>query len=98
MDTIILKGVFNILSTHIYVRLDIAQPYHTVFVFCSVRCVALCSLGIWLCEELAHGTQHPQIKDALNVICVTLKVSRNTVMSKHLFLFCVDVCSSEIHD
>uniref|UniRef100_A0A3P9MF11 Ral GTPase activating protein, alpha subunit 1 (catalytic) n=1 Tax=Oryzias latipes TaxID=8090 RepID=A0A3P9MF11_ORYLA len=39
------------------------------------RCVALCSLGIWLCEELAHGTQHPQIKDALNVICVTLKVS-----------------------
>lgn len=40
------------------------------------RCVALCSLGIWLCEELAHGTQHPQIKDALNVICVTLKVSR----------------------
>lgn len=44
------------------------------------RCVALCSLGIWLCEELAHGTQHPQIKDALNVICVTLKVSR--VLSK----------------
>lgn len=40
-----------------------------------VRCVALCSLGIWLCEELAHGTLHPQIKDALNVICVTLKVS-----------------------
>uniref|UniRef100_A0A8C6PW25 Ral GTPase activating protein catalytic subunit alpha 1 n=1 Tax=Nothobranchius furzeri TaxID=105023 RepID=A0A8C6PW25_NOTFU len=38
------------------------------------RCVALCSLGIWLCEELSHGTEHPQIKDALNVICVTLKV------------------------
>uniref|UniRef100_A0A8C4NXG7 Ral GTPase activating protein catalytic subunit alpha 1 n=1 Tax=Dicentrarchus labrax TaxID=13489 RepID=A0A8C4NXG7_DICLA len=44
------------------------------------RCVALCSLGIWLCEELAHGTQHPQIKDALNVICVTLKVSHNAVL------------------
>lgn len=43
--------------------------------FC-VRCVALCSLGIWLCEELAHETRHPQIKDALNVICVTLKVSQ----------------------
>lgn len=41
----------------------------------SIRCVALCSLGIWLCEELAHGTHHPEIKDALNVICVTLKVS-----------------------
>ncbi|XP_073725305.1 ral GTPase-activating protein subunit alpha-1 isoform X8 [Misgurnus anguillicaudatus] len=43
------------------------------------RCVALCSLGIWLCEELVHGTQHPQIKEALNVICVTLKFSNKTV-------------------
>ncbi|XP_029316260.1 ral GTPase-activating protein subunit alpha-1 isoform X5 [Cottoperca gobio] len=43
------------------------------------RCVALCSLGIWLCEELAHGTEHPQIKDALNVICVTLKYSNKNV-------------------
>uniref|UniRef100_A0A7N8X3A5 Ral GTPase activating protein catalytic subunit alpha 1 n=1 Tax=Mastacembelus armatus TaxID=205130 RepID=A0A7N8X3A5_9TELE len=42
-------------------------------------CVALCSLGIWLCEELAHGTQHPQIKDALNVICVTLKYPNKSV-------------------
>ncbi|XP_078262687.1 ral GTPase-activating protein subunit alpha-1 isoform X5 [Rhinoraja longicauda] len=43
------------------------------------RCVALCSLGIWLCEELVHGTQHPQIKDALNVICVTLKFPNKAV-------------------
>uniref|UniRef100_A0A671KFV5 Ral GTPase-activating protein subunit alpha-1-like n=1 Tax=Sinocyclocheilus anshuiensis TaxID=1608454 RepID=A0A671KFV5_9TELE len=43
------------------------------------RSVALCSLGIWLCEELVHGTQHPQIKEALNVICVTLKFSNKTV-------------------
>ncbi|XP_029568995.1 ral GTPase-activating protein subunit alpha-1 isoform X2 [Salmo trutta] len=43
------------------------------------RCVALCSLGIWLCEELVHGTQHPQIKEALNVICVTLKFPNKTV-------------------
>ncbi|XP_043119758.1 ral GTPase-activating protein subunit alpha-1 isoform X8 [Puntigrus tetrazona] len=43
------------------------------------RCVALCSLGVWLCEELVHGTQHPQIKEALNVICVTLKFSNKTV-------------------
>lgn len=54
---------------------------HTMFVyFCFLRCVALCSLGIWLCEELTHGTQHPQIKDALNVICVTLKVSLNPAL------------------
>ncbi|XP_047197540.1 ral GTPase-activating protein subunit alpha-1 isoform X7 [Hippoglossus stenolepis] len=43
------------------------------------RCVALCSLGVWLCEELAHGTQHPQIKDALNVLCVTLKYPNKSV-------------------
>ncbi|XP_069029128.1 ral GTPase-activating protein subunit alpha-1 isoform X3 [Embiotoca jacksoni] len=43
------------------------------------RCVALCSLGIWLCEELVHGTQHPQIKEALNVICVTLKYPNKNV-------------------
>ncbi|XP_053701668.1 ral GTPase-activating protein subunit alpha-1 isoform X3 [Synchiropus splendidus] len=43
------------------------------------RCVALCSLGIWLCEELAHGTQHPQIKVALNVVCVTLKYPNKNV-------------------
>ncbi|XP_055087319.1 ral GTPase-activating protein subunit alpha-1 isoform X2 [Periophthalmus magnuspinnatus] len=43
------------------------------------RCVALCSLGIWLCEELAHGTHHPQIKEALNVICVTLKYPNKNV-------------------
>ncbi|XP_041668548.1 ral GTPase-activating protein subunit alpha-1 isoform X5 [Cheilinus undulatus] len=43
------------------------------------RCVALCSLGIWMCEELVHGTQHPQIKDALNVLCVTLKYPNKNV-------------------
>ncbi|XP_013877827.1 ral GTPase-activating protein subunit alpha-1 isoform X5 [Austrofundulus limnaeus] len=43
------------------------------------RCVALCSLGIWLCEELVHGTEHPQIKVALNVICVTLKYPNKNV-------------------
>uniref|UniRef100_A0ACB8G4F2 Uncharacterized protein n=1 Tax=Sphaerodactylus townsendi TaxID=933632 RepID=A0ACB8G4F2_9SAUR len=39
------------------------------------RCVALCSLGIWICEELVHESHHPQIKEALNVICASLKVS-----------------------
>eukprot|EP00062_Callorhinchus_milii_P008797 gi/632951869/ref/XP_007891535.1/ PREDICTED: ral GTPase-activating protein subunit alpha-1 isoform X3 [Callorhinchus milii] len=43
------------------------------------RCVALCSLGIWLCEELVHDTQHPHIKEALNVICVTLKFPNKAV-------------------
>uniref|UniRef100_UPI00358E6671 ral GTPase-activating protein subunit alpha-1-like isoform X2 n=1 Tax=Myxine glutinosa TaxID=7769 RepID=UPI00358E6671 len=45
----------------------------------SARCIALCNLGIWICEELAHQTQHINIKDALNVIGVSLKFSNNTV-------------------
>ncbi|XP_038612110.1 ral GTPase-activating protein subunit alpha-1 isoform X6 [Tachyglossus aculeatus] len=43
------------------------------------RCVALCSLGIWVCEELVHESHHPQIKEALNVICVSLKFPNKTV-------------------
>nr|XP_019605996.1 PREDICTED: ral GTPase-activating protein subunit alpha-1 isoform X19 [Rhinolophus sinicus] len=43
------------------------------------RCVALCSLGIWICEELVHESHHPQIKEALNVICVSLKFTNKTV-------------------
>ncbi|XP_023440590.1 ral GTPase-activating protein subunit alpha-1 isoform X2 [Dasypus novemcinctus] len=43
------------------------------------RCVALCNLGIWICEELVHESHHPQIKEALNVICVSLKFTNKTV-------------------
>nr|DBA14266.1 TPA: hypothetical protein GDO54_005260 [Pyxicephalus adspersus] len=43
------------------------------------RCVALCSLGIWMCEELVNQTYHPQIKEALNVICVSLKFPNKVV-------------------
>ncbi|KAJ8290298.1 hypothetical protein GJAV_G00011080 [Gymnothorax javanicus] len=60
------------------------------------RCVALCSLGIWLSEELMHDTQLPQIKEALNVICVTLKFPNKTVALiasdiLHLLINYVDV-------
>ncbi|XP_069588142.1 ral GTPase-activating protein subunit alpha-1 isoform X3 [Ranitomeya imitator] len=43
------------------------------------RCVALCSLGIWMCEELVNQTRHPQIKEALNVISVSLKFPNKVV-------------------
>ncbi|XP_078720544.1 ral GTPase-activating protein subunit alpha-1-like isoform X2 [Lampetra fluviatilis] len=39
----------------------------------SARCIALCNVGIWMCEELAHATKHSLIKEALNVIGATLK-------------------------
>lgn len=42
-------------------------------VFC--RCVAICSLGVWVCEELGQQKIHHQVNDAINVLGVTLKVS-----------------------
>ncbi|KAM9683037.1 ral GTPase-activating protein subunit alpha-2 isoform 1-T1 [Dama dama] len=43
------------------------------------RCIAICSLGIWICEELAQGTSHPQLQEAVNVIGVTLKFPNKIV-------------------
>ncbi|XP_063299789.1 ral GTPase-activating protein subunit alpha-2 isoform X1 [Pelobates fuscus] len=45
----------------------------------GARCIAICCLGVWICEELVENTNHPQIKDAINVIGVTLKFSNKTV-------------------
>uniref|UniRef100_A0ACB8EBX7 Ral GTPase-activating protein subunit alpha-2 n=1 Tax=Sphaerodactylus townsendi TaxID=933632 RepID=A0ACB8EBX7_9SAUR len=39
----------------------------------AARCLALCCLGLWICEELTQCTNHPQVKDAINVLGVTLK-------------------------
>ncbi|XP_077165864.1 ral GTPase-activating protein subunit alpha-2 isoform X2 [Paroedura picta] len=39
----------------------------------AARCLALCCLGLWICEELMKCTNHPQVKDAINVLGVTLK-------------------------
>lgn len=43
------------------------------------RCIAICSLGVWICEELAQCTSHPQVKEAINVIGVTLKFPNKVV-------------------
>uniref|UniRef100_A0A8C5SYY2 Ral GTPase activating protein catalytic subunit alpha 2 n=2 Tax=Laticauda laticaudata TaxID=8630 RepID=A0A8C5SYY2_LATLA len=43
------------------------------------RYLALCCLGIWICEELVHCTNHPQVKDAINVCGVTLKFSNKQI-------------------
>ncbi|XP_053430221.1 ral GTPase-activating protein subunit alpha-2 isoform X2 [Nycticebus coucang] len=45
----------------------------------SARCISVCSLGVWICEELAQCTRHPQVKEAINVIGVTLKFPNKTV-------------------
>ncbi|XP_025057749.1 ral GTPase-activating protein subunit alpha-2 isoform X1 [Alligator sinensis] len=45
----------------------------------AARCIAVCCLGVWICEELTQCTNHPQVKDAINVIGVTLKFSNKLV-------------------
>lgn len=45
------------------------------FFFSRSRCIAVCSLGLWVCEELMQANIHDQVKDAINVLGVTLKVS-----------------------
>uniref|UniRef100_A0A672S0A6 Ral GTPase activating protein catalytic subunit alpha 2 n=1 Tax=Sinocyclocheilus grahami TaxID=75366 RepID=A0A672S0A6_SINGR len=43
------------------------------------RCVAICSLGLWVCEELRQTETHHQVKDAINVLGVTLKFGNKVV-------------------
>ncbi|XP_074720183.1 ral GTPase-activating protein subunit alpha-2 isoform X2 [Strix uralensis] len=45
----------------------------------AARCIAICGLGVWICEELMQCTNHPQVKEAINVIGVTLKFSNKLV-------------------
>ncbi|NWU24698.1 RGPA2 protein, partial [Dyaphorophyia castanea] len=45
----------------------------------AARCIAICGLGVWVCEELTQCTRHPHVKKAINVIGVTLKFSNKLV-------------------
>ncbi|NXH59006.1 RGPA2 protein, partial [Rhabdornis inornatus] len=45
----------------------------------TARCIAICGLGVWVCEELTQRTSHPRVKKAINVIGVTLKFSSKVV-------------------
>ncbi|NXH97643.1 RGPA2 protein, partial [Pachycephala philippinensis] len=45
----------------------------------AARCIAICGLGVWICEELMQCTNHPHVKKAVNVIGVTLKFSNKLV-------------------
>ncbi|XP_053794210.1 ral GTPase-activating protein subunit alpha-2 isoform X2 [Vidua chalybeata] len=45
----------------------------------AARCIAICGLGVWICEELTQCTSHPHVKKAINVIGVTLKFSNKLV-------------------
>ncbi|XP_053700335.1 ral GTPase-activating protein subunit alpha-2 isoform X3 [Synchiropus splendidus] len=45
----------------------------------GARCIAVCSLGLWVCEELTQKQIHYQVKDAINVLGVTLKFGNKAV-------------------
>ncbi|GAB1601381.1 ral GTPase-activating protein subunit alpha-1-like isoform X7 [Argonauta hians] len=69
----------------------------------SARCIALSSLGIFLYEELVHGTLHSKIKEAINVLLIALKCSTKMVAkvaSDMLMLLCdhVDTFLSYLPD
>ncbi|MGH0168711.1 UNVERIFIED_CONTAM: hypothetical protein FKN15_055434 [Acipenser sinensis] len=56
------------------------------------RCIAVCSLGVWICEELAQCTSHPHVKDAINVMGVTLKLGNKVVAHVACDVFRLLVC------
>ncbi|KAG7280735.1 hypothetical protein CRUP_004535 [Coryphaenoides rupestris] len=45
----------------------------------GARCIAVCSLGLWVCEELTQKNIHHQVKDAINVLGVMLKFGNKAV-------------------
>ncbi|CAL8285950.1 unnamed protein product [Lota lota] len=45
----------------------------------GARCITVCSLGLWVCEELMQENIHHHVKDAINVLGVTLKFGNKAV-------------------
>uniref|UniRef100_A0A8D0ATT3 Ral GTPase activating protein catalytic subunit alpha 2 n=1 Tax=Sander lucioperca TaxID=283035 RepID=A0A8D0ATT3_SANLU len=45
----------------------------------GARCIAVCSLGLWVCEELMQKNIHHRVKDAINILGVTLKFGNKAV-------------------
>ncbi|XP_061089526.1 ral GTPase-activating protein subunit alpha-2 isoform X3 [Conger conger] len=43
------------------------------------RCIAICSLGVWICEELVQQTHHSRLREAINILGVTLKFGNKLV-------------------
>jgi hypothetical protein len=38
------------------------------------RCIALSSIGIFMCEELRQGQAHPKMREAISVLLMSLRV------------------------
>ncbi|KAM9570956.1 ral GTPase-activating protein subunit alpha-2-like isoform 1-T1 [Salvelinus alpinus] len=57
------------------------EPYE------AARCIAVCSMGLWVCEELMQQNIHHQVEDAINVLGVTLKFGNKAVAQVACDLF-----------
>ncbi|XP_062864110.1 ral GTPase-activating protein subunit alpha-2 [Trichomycterus rosablanca] len=58
----------------------------------GARCIAICSLGLWVCEELGQQKIHPQVLDAINVMGVTLKFGNKVVAHVACDIFQLLIC------
>ncbi|XP_077996665.1 ral GTPase-activating protein subunit alpha-1-like isoform X2 [Glandiceps talaboti] len=59
----------------------------------EARCVALSLLGMFVYEEVIHGTYHSRLKEAINVLLATIKFSNKAVAqvaSDMLLLLCYE--------
>ncbi|XP_067336151.1 ral GTPase-activating protein subunit alpha-2 isoform X3 [Channa argus] len=59
----------------VHILLETATKEHCE----SARCIAVCSLGVWVCEELMRENIHEQVKGAINILGVTLKFGNKAV-------------------
>ncbi|XP_062253972.1 ral GTPase-activating protein subunit alpha-2 isoform X4 [Platichthys flesus] len=71
----ILVGNEDIKDYLVNILLETATKEHCE----GARCIAVCSLGLWVCEELMQKNIHQQVKDAINVLAVTLKFGNKAV-------------------
>uniref|UniRef100_A0A8D3A8C6 Ral GTPase activating protein catalytic subunit alpha 2 n=1 Tax=Scophthalmus maximus TaxID=52904 RepID=A0A8D3A8C6_SCOMX len=71
----ILVGNEDIKDYLVNILLETATKEHCE----GARCIAVCSLGLWVCEELMQKNIHVQVKDAINVLGVTLKFGNKAV-------------------
>ncbi|XP_063764743.1 ral GTPase-activating protein subunit alpha-2 isoform X6 [Eleginops maclovinus] len=71
----IIVGNEDIKDYLVNILLEMATKEHCE----GARCIAVCSLGLWVCEELTQKNIHHQVKDAINVLGVTLKFGNKAV-------------------
>uniref|UniRef100_A0A7N8XE12 Ral GTPase activating protein catalytic subunit alpha 2 n=1 Tax=Mastacembelus armatus TaxID=205130 RepID=A0A7N8XE12_9TELE len=88
-DTIV--GKEDIKDYLVNILLETATKEHCE----GARCIAVCGLGLWVCEELMQKNIHDQVKDAINVLGVTLKFGNKAVAQVACDVFQMLICHWE---